>query len=346
MGVQPELGGATLLLNHVATLQPRTSGPGPDEDIYSFVARLEQMQLEQRSPQQPNVYLDDELQMAMLLRPDWRARMAVVTKSPNLRKKILSLLPEGGRAVGSSTLGFTHPWRQKVPDTFTDHNWPKAATHSSGLHFLPGGDGSHDRLLRCAAEHVAHSPILSRSASYTVPRTKRFPGTKDHSGEVDSVEVQKRGTPGPGSYFRSEPRGAAFSVDDGETVVLGANHICPWKKSLGHNINPNMADATSLTSAPCYTFSKTRRSVSETSLGHGLQVGGPAKTDSGCLSPGPIYEHYGTFRPAQASVVPGTLKRRTPSTRPARKIRMIPVAPLPVAPVQEPRLPSLEQTTP
>mmetsp|Transcript_69079 Transcript_69079/g.224034 ORF Transcript_69079/g.224034 Transcript_69079/m.224034 type:complete len:378 (-) Transcript_69079:49-1182(-) len=322
--------GATLLIGNVPSGFNGTAyGPQEFEDLRSFVARLEAMQSQQRSPQQQYPELDAELKAALSMHPEWRHRMAVTTKSANLRTKILSNLPEGGRACGSASLGFTHPWREdRVPDNFSDHTWPKAATRGiDGLHHLPGGNESHDHLLRAPADKLKHHPLLSQSAFHSIPRNKRFPGTKDRSGEIDATEMQKRGTPGPGAYFKSQPRGTHFSVDGGETVILGANHVCPWKKSLGHNINPVPVDLTSVHSQPCYSFSKTRRSCSETSLGHGIQGGGPVKHDLGCLSPGPVYEHHGTFQPALGEMAPGAIRKRSLSTSSMPRIRMVP-APL------------------
>merc|ERR1712151_240296 len=96
--------------------------------------------------------------------------------------------------------------------------------------------------------------------------------------------------------------------------VTGANHVFPWKKSLGRQINPIDVDATSLPSAPCFSFAKTRRTVSETSVGHGVQEGGPVKSDQGCLSPGPVYEHFGSMRPRIDLSLVAKRKRRAGST--------------------------------
>merc|ERR1719444_256643 len=194
-------------------------------------------------------------------------------------------------------LGSTHPWRQDkvVQDEFRPSPSDKLPVH----------------------------PLLSSSAFYSLPRNKRFPGTKERSMEIDAAEHQRRGNPGPGAYFKSQPRGTAFSVDGGETVVLGANHIAPWKKVLGHNINPVHVDGTTLRSSPCFSFSKTRRCASDTAIGHGCQDGGPAKTDRGCLSPGPaVYELHGTFQPSKTSS-PGKPRIRKSASTP--KIRMKPV---------------------
>merc|ERR1712157_547897 len=185
----------------------------------------------------------------------------------------------GGRGAGSSVLGSTHPWRKKtLSDDFTDHNWPKAVTNEHGLHHLPGGTEKHDSVLRCPVDKIRMDPLLSHTPNYSVPRTKRFGGCTHENGELNKAEAQKRGNPGPGAYFKSVPRGTSFAVDGGETMVMGANHVFPWKKSLGRQINPIDVDATSLPSAPCFTFAKTRRTVSDTSVGHGVQEGGPVKS--------------------------------------------------------------------
>jgi hypothetical protein len=228
--------------------------------------------------------------------------MAVATKSATLRKKILTIMPECSRSAGSDMLGSTHSWRQRKT--------------------------SYEGWMPCPSDKLPVHPLLTSSAFHSIPRTKRFPGTKDRSGEVDAIEVQRRGNPGPGSYFKTQPRGTAFSVDGGETVVLGANHVCPWKKCLGHNVNPVHVDGTSVHSAPTWSFSKTRRAVSETSLGHGCQDGGPAKSDLGCLSPGPVYQLYSTLQPSASRSAPhlGAI-RRVRSSGGKSRIRMEPVPP-------------------
>jgi len=267
------------------------------ENLQNVVAQLESIQAQQRSPQQPNPKLDALIAQLVVGRPERRHHMAVLTKSALLRKKILTVLPAGGRALGAAVLGSTYEWRQRsLPDVFSDCNWPKASHNAHGIHHLPGGGKQHDPVLRCPADKRAHHPILQSSEYYSFPRAKRFPGTHGN-GELNAEEVQKRAVPGPGAYMKSVPGGTAFAVDGGETVILGANHTYPWKKSLGRQINPIEADATSLASAPCYTFPKTRRTVSDTVAGHGLQDGGPVKTDAGCLSPGPVYELHSTMRP-------------------------------------------------
>eukprot|EP00440_Ansanella_granifera_P055909 gb/GFBE01060601.1/.p1 GENE.gb/GFBE01060601.1/~~gb/GFBE01060601.1/.p1 ORF type:complete len:385 (+),score=41.05 gb/GFBE01060601.1/:1-1155(+) len=269
------------------------------EDLRSVVARMEAMQSQQRSPQQPNPELDAMIARLLAGHPERRHRMAVMTKSALLRKKILSMLPAGGRALGSAVLGATYYWRDRaLPDNYSDCNWPKVAHNQHGLHHLPGGEGAthHDALLRSPSDKRTYHPTLPSTEFYSIPRTKRFPGTH-HNGELNHAEVQKKGTPGPGAYFKSVPRGTAFSVDGGETVTLGANHTYPWKKSLGRQINPVDVDAVSQISAPCFSFPKTRRTVSDTVAGHGLQDGGPVKSDAGCLSPGHIYECHSTIRP-------------------------------------------------
>jgi len=289
---------------------------GDTEVMRTFLARLEASQAQQRSPQQPNPELDDELARALSMHPSWRTRMAVATRSPLLRKKILSC--QCNRAVGSSALGQTHPWRKDQGGKhFSDHSWPKAQLGDTGLH-LPGGDARHDLLLRANQDQLAKHPLQSNTANHSFMKTKRFPGTGNY--EVDTCDSQKRSTPGPGAYFKTVPRGTAFSMDGGETVILGANHVCPWKKSLGRNINPVHVDGSTLRSQPCFSFSRTIRSVSEVSLGTASDPG-PTKSDRGCLSPGPVYAHYGTFGPAPACKP----QRRARSTTSAPKVRMIPV---------------------
>mmetsp|Transcript_13856 Transcript_13856/g.29002 ORF Transcript_13856/g.29002 Transcript_13856/m.29002 type:complete len:363 (+) Transcript_13856:153-1241(+) len=310
-------GGGALSVNTGPVAEP--------EDLRDVVARLEELQMRQRSPQQPIPELDALLARVLAQRPEFRPRMAVLTKSALLRKKILSAEPAGGRQAGSAMLGTTFPWRKDRTEAFSDSNWPKVATHSEhGLHHLPGGSSKHDGVLRCPADKIPMNPLLSHTPYHSVPSTKRFPGTH-HNGELNKKEVQKRGTPGPGAYSKSVPRGTAFSVDGGETIVLGANHVCPWKKALGRQINPIDVDATSLTSAPCYSFSKTRRTCSDTIVGHGVMEGGPVKSDYGGLSPGPVYEHFGSMRPLTNPTL--GFRKRSRSTGSLTRIRCHPVEP-------------------
>lgn len=308
----------TLLLTEELAELAKTGGPqsgmleGDMDSMRTFVARLEALQAQQRSPQQPNSELDDELSWALSMHPQWRQRMAVATRSATLRNKILSI--PAHRAAGSAALGSTHPWRNSMSRDFKDQTWPKGELGETG----PGGD-RNDRFLPSPADTLRRHPLQTSSAAVSMPRTKRFPGSGNY--EIDILESQKRSTPGPGSYFKTVPRGTGFSMDGGETVILGANHICPWKKCLGRNINPVHVDGTTLRSSPCFSFSKTRRSVSEVALGaHGDP--GPTKTDRGCLSPGPVYEHYGSMRPRPLQQ---STKRRARSSTGAPKVRMIPV---------------------
>ena len=74
--------------------------PGLEETIEA----LERMQSEQASIQQPSKKLDNLIKEILADRPEWRQRMAVMTKSPLLRQKILTLKNPGGRAVGSGVL--------------------------------------------------------------------------------------------------------------------------------------------------------------------------------------------------------------------------------------------------
>jgi len=268
-----------------------------DSDLQSIVTQLESMQAQQRSPQQPNLQLDAMILQLIDERPERRQRMAIMTKSALLRKKILTVIPRGGRAVGCGVLGATYEWRTKaLPDSYSDCNWPKAVHNQIGVHYLPGGGPEHDRLLRSPSDKRTLHPTLQSSEFYSIPRAKRFHGTFPN-GELNPEEVQKRAPPGPGAYMKSVPGGTAFTVDGGETIVLGANHTYPWKKAMGRQLNPIEADATTLESAPCYTFPKTRRMVADTFAGHGLKDGGPVKTDTGSLSPGYVYELHSTVRP-------------------------------------------------
>lgn len=282
--------------------------------------------------------LETLIEQACAARPENRTHLAAMTKSPWLRQKILACVPRGGRMAGSATLGSGHTWRSEritsgKPMNFTDHNWPKVAVnpHTSSLpgSFLPGGDHRHTRLLRCGSDQLPLHPSLHLHPAYTISKDRkqgRFWGTKEN-GEIDKHFQQLRGTPGPGAYHKSLPRGPHFPVENGETIVLGANHACPWKTSMGHHINPTDISVQSVHhSCPQFTFSKTRRGVSDTFLGHGQQDGGPAKSDQGCLSPGLIYEHCSSFRPG----VPLRGKRsghRKSNSKP--RMRCIPVEPDP-----------------
>eukprot|EP00930_Biecheleria_cincta_P068979 TRINITY_DN56795_c0_g1_i1.p1 TRINITY_DN56795_c0_g1~~TRINITY_DN56795_c0_g1_i1.p1 ORF type:complete len:380 (-),score=51.79 TRINITY_DN56795_c0_g1_i1:47-1186(-) len=306
------------------------------DDLRSIVARMEALQSQQRSMHQPSDELDAMIARQLVGHPEQRHRMAVMTKSALLRQKILTQIPQGGRSLGCAVLGSTYSWRQHaLPDDFSDHNWPKGVHNQHGIHHLPGGDAHHDRVLRCPIDKRTYHPTLSSTEFYSIPRTKRFPGTL-HNGEIDKVKVQLTGTPGPGAYFKSVPRGTQFSVDGGETVVLGANHTYPWKKCLGRQINPVDVDAVSQVSAPSYSFPRMRRTLSDPCSGHGLQDGGPVKTDHGGLSPGPVYELHSTMRPmygsrtldgSQSCVRRKYRNRLNSNGRPAPRVRCVPVPP-------------------
>jgi hypothetical protein len=305
-----------------------TSGATGDlAEIRDTVARLESMQAQQFSLQQPDPKLDALIVRTLTNRPEWRQRMAVMTKSALLRKKILSTAIVGGRGIGSSTLGSTYHWRKaKLDDSFSDHNWPKAIVSEYGMHHLPGGTAKHDQVLRCPSDKLRKHPTLESTAFYSFSTDKRFPGTH-HNGELNKGAIQKLGTPGPGAYFKSVPCGTHFNVDGGETVVLGANHVCPWKKSMGRQINPIDVDATTLTSAPCFSFGKSRRTASDTHVGHGLQDGGPMKSDRGALSPGPIYEHFSSMQPLPGRTIGMRRKNRSTPNLTGRggRVRCVPM---------------------
>merc|ERR1740130_89890 len=271
-------------------------------DLRALVARLEELQAHPglRSPQQhpsSRRYLTQrktgnehssleqhpstteiELLIAQAVDayPEQRSRMAAMCKSAWLRQKILGHQPRGARGVGCSTLGSSHSWgSMKLQDRmhFTDHNWPKVAVSPHGSHtagsFLHGGDHRPTQLLRCTVDRLPVNPTTHQQPNYSLSRDKRWWGCKEN-GELDKQFQQNRQPPGPGTYCKSAPRGPHFTVDAGETVVLGANHPCPWKSPLGHSINPTNADILSgHHSASKWSFSKTRRSCSETHLGHG-----------------------------------------------------------------------------
>lgn len=281
--------------------------------------------------------IDQLINEAIKHNPEQRMRIAAMTRSGWLRQKILGAQPKGARGAGSSTLGGEHPWRQgseRKAMHFSDCNWPKVAVNPHDHHslpgsFLPGGDSRHDRLLRCPVDKLPIHPAQTLQPDYSIPREKRWWGCKEN-GELDKHFQQKRLPPGPGAYHKSAPRGPHFSVDAGETVVLGANHPFPWKSPLGNTLNPsNVHVLSEHHSAPKYSFSKTRRSVSETHLGHGAS-GGLIKSDEGCLSPGHVYELYSTF-----SAGPGLKgkrkKTRSSSSGHLPRMRMVCVPPEPEA---------------
>jgi len=265
-------------------------------------------------------------------RPEQRMRLASMTKSAWLRQKILGHAPSGGRSAGAMTLGTSHSWRhEKLPMHFTDHNWPKVAvnphgsTHSGS--YLPGGDHRHTQVLRCPVDKLPINPTKDQQPNYSLTRERRWWGCHDN-GELDKNFIQNRAPPGPGAYHKSLPRGPHFGVDNNETIVLGANHPCPWKSPMGQGINPTDVHVQSEHhSAPKFSFSKTRRSCSETYLGHGQQAGGPVKSDEGCLSPGIVYEHYSTF--SQGPALRG--KKRTKSSGPRVRMHLMPPEPEPGA---------------
>jgi len=311
------------------------------EDLPTLVARMEDMQAQQRSIQQPNPELDSLIHRVLMGHPERRQRMAVLTKSALLRKKILTCLAQGCRSAGSMQLGHTHHWRQKLPDSVSDHNWPKAVHNEHGLHHLPGGAAHHDAHLRCPVDKLRYHPTLARTELYSIPRTKRFPGCHD-DGTINKIEAQLRSPPGPGAYFKSVPRGTAFSVDGGETIVMGANHTYPWKTAMGRQINPINVDLTTQVSAPCFSFPKTRRNLSDTRVGHDNQDGGAVKSDSGNLSPGHVYEFLSSMRPLPTDTMDGTrsttrkkIRERTKLGSNPPRIRCIPM-PEPAETTEEP----------
>lgn len=284
-----------------------------------IVRRLEEMQASQVSLQGPSREVDALLARVLAGRPELRPRLAVMCRSALLRNKVLAVLPPGGRGVGSGVLGTTHPWRkERLPDSYTDHNWPKVATGPGGLHQLPGGTCSHDSLLRAPADKIRQHPTLAASGCFSVPKARRFPSAKEQNER--QFEIRSRQPPGPGHYSRSVPRGTAFSSDGGETVILGANHACPWKGCLGRQINPVDVDFTTGTHAPCFSFSKTRRAVTDPAMGQAMNS---VKSDFGNLSPGPVYELFGSMSPTSRRSLAPRRTKSVPSISRARPVRMV-----------------------
>jgi len=282
-----------------------------DNGLRGFLAGVEAVMMKQRSPQQPNPEVDRALLEVMRRYPEWRARMAVMTTSPWLRKKILALLPQGHRLVGSVTFGNSHSWHA---DRLRDVSIENESNGSFALR--------RSHLSRIPSEGVPLDPRLSRSQSFSVPRAKRFfEGGGNEFARAESLG----GSPGPGAHFRTAPKGVAFAADGGETVVLGANHIFPWKGSLGHHINPVHCDHTTLPHAPAYSFAKMRRTTTDTAVGGGSMDGGPVKSDLGGISPGIVYQQYASFRPEVGHGTRRKPRSRSMSTLP--RVRVVPVEP-------------------
>lgn len=322
-------------------------------EMMEVVHRLEALQAAMATPQsETGREFESTLANALREHPEWRQRMAVHTTSAMLRQRILKALPYSTRAVGSDTLGRTFPWREKaLPDVRSDCDWPKVVlTKPRRVPASPNSSWKSRsesvplrRLDRCGVqgkrplihpiEKARHNPLLTKSASWTIGRAERFaPG-----GESGSENRTWSNTPGPATYSRSVPRGVMFPADaqdrsenlptnSGETIVFGANATCPWKGALGRNINPIDVDLTTLVSAPKYSIPKMRREVSEVITGQALQYGGQVKSDSGVLSPGPIYEYTATMRPRERLLPTVKDGRSAKRTRPP-EIRSFPVAP-------------------
>lgn len=178
---------------------------------------------------------------------------------------------------------------------------------------------------QCTVDRVPIDPLLSYSPNYSFPRTKRFPGTK-HNGELDCLEVQRRTNPGPGAYFKSEPRGHHFCVDEGRTVVMGANHVCPWKKNLGHNINPVLVDGVTVQSQPTWTTPKLIRHASHVVLKQKRQDAGHIRCHPGTISPGPVYDHHSSFNASTRCAAGKIIGFQRPPRRSLSmpRIRMVP----------------------
>jgi len=222
------------------------------EELRAVVECLEALQLQQRSPQQPNPRVDTLLAQVLADHPEWRGRMAVAAKSALIRRKILAAAPPGGH-----TSSMKHSTNLSA-DSFQDQRWSSSFSSSS----MPSRSSSMpSRSIRDTVDGLHKDPTLFKAPSFSLSRSRRFEGL-DESELGTPMELSSKISPGPGAYSKSLPRGPAFK-DGWEKVVLGANHTCPWKTALGRQINPVHVDATSLPSAPAYSFSSSRRAASD-----------------------------------------------------------------------------------
>lgn len=242
----------------------------------------------QVSPQQPNILVQQSIDSVLGQRPEWRQRMAVMTSSPILRQTLLNSVPSSGRAAGSAVFGETHIWRphgtadctsteranmnltygaREIVTEYSDQNWPKVNPRESCL----GHVETKTQCLPFPVEHVKYDLTRTRSKRYSIPKAVRFP------------PLTYTTTPGPVTYQPLLlPR--ALSAEDS---VVRSNF-----KGLVAEL-----EHTKSTTSPNWSLSKMRRSCSEAQTGHALRDGGPMKTDSGCCSPGPVYEHFSIFHP-------------------------------------------------
>jgi len=290
------------------TVNSNNPAAEPNNAILSLVQNLERLQNHcgKICFNQPSETIRKNILSILDQRPEWRQRMAVMTSSPTLRQTILETVPRHGRAAGSAMLGETHIWRphgtavdrraerdsmtlshgpESLQTEYGDQNWPKIVP-------IQGQLGEED--LSSPVEDVKFDITKTRPKCYSIPQTIRFAPF-----ELDPL-------PGPGHYFTHMiPKGLNYK--DGEYVVLGANHVYPYKSLLSDT------DATKMPSSPKYSFPKMRRCVSEVHTGQALRDVGPVKTDSCCLSPGPVYPHHSTF--PNCKKPPGTRASRSPKKK-------------------------------
>jgi len=214
------------------------------EEFRAIVERLEALQLQQRSPQQPNPGVDTLLAQVLADHPEWRSRMAVAAKSALVRRKILAAPPpRSGHHASRRSLSAV---------SLRDQRWSSSVSSSS----MPR------RNSRTAMDGLHKDPTIFNAPSFSLSRSRRFEGVGDDSEMGTPVELSSKISPGPDAYSKSLPRGPAFK-DGWEKVVIGPSHTCAWKTALGGQINPVHVDATSIPSAPSYSFSTSRRTASD-----------------------------------------------------------------------------------
>ncbi|CAD7937507.1 unnamed protein product [Amoebophrya sp. A25] len=282
-----------------------------DAHLQDVLAALEQMHADQRTQQQGCDAMDRLLKMIMTDRPEWRQKMAVLTKSQMLRRKILDVLPPGGRQVGSAMLGATHPWRSAIKkrdgkiwrandeNTWphyalaqgllaSDHNWPKVDPVTGTLSRKFDDDKTR---LPAPVEMMKQHPKLDNCPSYSFGKEKRrviADPIHDIWTEVYCPQT-KNSTPGPGDY--SEAKGICkvpWMLN--ERVVLGSNEKYGCQGMLSDDITRLGQHACS----PVYSFPQKSQYRSVAQGVHMVQSA--AKSDGGNLSPGLAYEAYGSFR--------------------------------------------------
>ncbi|CAD7970275.1 unnamed protein product [Amoebophrya sp. A120] len=294
-----------------------------DPSIQDVVAALEDMHYDQRTRGQPGEDLEKLMKAVFADRPEWRQRMAVLTKSQVLRRKILDTLPPGGRQVGSAVLGATHPWRSAVKTVegrvykFEEQNiWPRYATDAgrySSDHNWPKADPVTGKLARdvlpSPSETMPQHPKLTNCPSYSFGKgLRRVVADPIHDIWTEVWKPQdKNSTPGPGDY--TEALGTTktpFTLQHNqEIVVLGANDKYACKGML----SPEITRLAQHTCKPVYSFPLQRLpDVAQGNLAQATAV----KSDLGNLSPGQIYTQYGGFR----------VKDKNYGNRPARTVSL------------------------